>query len=100
MHVLVEKKGTLGLCKIYRFFGRMAIFTVIILKLNEHGRSLYLLLSSVSFLSISEYIAQLFHSFSILISKFIEVVVNGNVSLISLLGYLSLENRNAAGFEE
>lgn len=61
------------------------------------GLSIFCYLQFLSWVS-QQTLHNSFTSFSILISKFIEVIVNETVSLISLLGYLSLENRNAAAF--
>ena len=82
--------------------GSIVIFTVLIFPIQEHGISLHLVSSLISFISVLYFSA--YRSF-VSLGRFIPryfvlflAVVNGSVSLISLSDFSSLVYRNARGF--
>ena len=84
-------------------FGRIVIFTILILPTQEHRISLHLFMSSlISFISVSQFSI---HSSFVSLGRFIPryfillaAMVNGTNSLISLSDFSLSVYRNASGF--
>ena len=79
--------------------GRIVIFTMLILPIQEHGISLHLFVSSISFIIVLQFSAyRCFVSLGRFIPRYFILfvaVVNGSVSLISRSDFSSLVYRNA-----
>ena len=89
---------------LYIAFGKMSIFTILIMPIHEHGRFFYLLRCSNSFFRDIKFLS--YRSFTCLVrvtSRYIIVsvtVVKGVVSLISFSACLSFEYRKATDLFE
>jgi hypothetical protein len=85
---------------LYIAFGKMAIFTILILPIHKHGRSFHLLRSSsISFFRHQKFLS--YRSFTCLVRitpryfTLFVTIVNSVVSLISFSACLSFEYRKA-----
>jgi hypothetical protein len=86
-------------------FSKMAIFTVLILSIHEHGRSFHLLRSfSISFFRDLKFLS--YRSFTCLVRVtpryfiLFVTIVKGVIALISFSSFLSFECRKATGLFE
>ena len=91
--------------KLYIAFGRIAIFTMLILAIQEQGRSFHFLVSSsISFFKDLKLLSN--RSFTYLVGVILRyimlfvAIMKSDVSLVSLSAYLSFVYRRATDFLE